>query len=407
MIRNQDIVYIGVQPWENDIATNGKNYSLEFARHNRVLYVNYAIDRISLVKNKNNPLCQKHFDIVKNKKENLFQVEENIWVLYPTTILESANWIPSTAMFRRINQVNNRRFAKDIQRGIDRLGFKNFILFNDSDMFRGYHLKELLKPALNMYYTRDNLMGVSYWYKHGRFMEPEIFAKSDLVVANSTYLADVARKYNKNTFYVGQGCDINGFDPGKVTEVPADIAHIKSPVIGYTGTLFNLRLDVHLLEEMAVKRPEWNFVLIGPEDDVFKNSLLHNCRNVHFLGLRDVSQLPAYMARFDVALNPQRINVVTIGNYPRKIDEYLAMGRPIVATETGAMSIFKDHVYFASTTEEYIQQIERALAENSYGKEQERIAFAHTHTWENSVAEVYKAMITVSPELEEGVLESA
>jgi glycosyltransferase involved in cell wall biosynthesis len=148
-------------------------------------------------------------------------------------------------------------------------------------------------------------------------------------------------------------------------------------------------------------------VLIGPEDDAFKKSSLHQCSNVHFLGLRDIKQLPAYMARFDVALNPQRINVVTIGNYPRKIDEYLAMGRPVVATETGAMGIFKDHVYFASTPEEYVRQIEKALAENSYEKERERIAFAHTHTWENSVAEIYKVMIRVKPELEEGVLESA
>lgn len=404
MIKNKDIIYVGVQPWNNDIATNGKNYSIELAKHNRVLYVNYSQDRISLLKNRNNPLFQQHIDIVKNKKENLFQVEENIWVLYPNTVLESANWIPSTSVFRKINQINSRRFAADIQKAIDRLGFNDFILFNDSDMFRSYHLKELLKPALSIYYTRDNLMGVPYWYKHGHLLEPELFAKSDMVVANSTYLADVARKHNKQTYYVGQGCDINDFDSSKVSSVPADIASIQSPLIGYAGVLFDLRLDVRLLEAMAVLRPQWNFVFIGPEDEVFKGSSLHQCSNVHFLGVKDVKELPAYMARFDVALNPQRINEVTIGNYPRKIDEYLAMGLPVVATETGAMSIFKDHVYFASTPEEYVRQIEKALAENSTEREEDRVAFAHTHTWENSVAEISKAIVSAKPEWEEMIL---
>jgi len=403
MLKNKDIIYVGVQLWDNDIATNGKNYTLEFAKHNRVLYVNYSLDRISLLKNKNNPLYQKHFDILKNKKDNLFQVEENIWLLYPTSVLESANWVPSTAVFRKINQLNSRRFASDIQQAIDRLQFKDFILFNDSDMFRSFHLKEMLRPAQTIYYTRDNLMGVPYWHKHGKYLEPEIFAKSDLVVANSTYLADVARRHNKHTYYVGQGCDISHFDSSKVKQVPNDIANIPAPIIGYTGVLFNLRLDVDLLEKIATAKPEWSFVFIGPEDETFKASMLHRLSNVHFLGLKDIKDLPAYVARFDVAMNPQRINEVTIGNYPRKIDEYLAMGKATVATDTPAMSIFKDHVYLASTAEEYIQQIERALLENSTEKENERMAFAHSHSWENSVAEIYKAMLSVKPGLRQSL----
>jgi hypothetical protein len=37
----------------------------------------------------------------------------------------------------------------------------------------------------------------------------------------------------------------------------------------------------------------------------------------------------------------QLSNNLTIGNYPRKIDEYLAMGKPIVATSTKTMQMFK------------------------------------------------------------------
>jgi glycosyltransferase involved in cell wall biosynthesis len=120
---------------------------------------------------------------------------------------------------------------------------------------------------------------------------------------------------------------------------------------------------------------------------------------VHFPGRKEAKELPQYLARFDVAINPQKLNEVTIGNYPRKIDEYLAMGKPTVATETEAMSIFADHVYLAKTADDYIALIEKALTENTAEKVEGRIRFARSHTWENSVAEIYKAMITADPEL--------
>ena len=56
--------------------------------------------------------------------------------------------------------------------------------------------------------------------------------------------------------------------------------------------------------------------------------------NVHFLGAKKTDELASYMEHFDVCINPQVVNDLTIGNYPRKIDEYLAMGKAVVATDT-------------------------------------------------------------------------
>ncbi|MBJ7428617.1 MAG: glycosyltransferase [Bacteroidia bacterium] len=297
-------------------------------------------------------------------------------------------------MFKIINKINNWRFASEIKKAAQALNFKNYILFNDSDMFRSYHLPQMLKPVLSMYYTRDNMMSVPYWYKHGHILEPELIAKSDVITANSTYLADIAKQHNINSYYVGQGCETEAFDLEKITYVPKDIEHIKGPIIGYIGALYKLRLDLDLIEHIANSKPEWSIVLIGPEDEAFKQSKLHQLTNVYFLGLKDTRELPAYLAKFDIAINPQILNEVTIGNYPRKIDEYLAMGKPTVATETKAMSIFKDYTYLGKTKEDYITLIEKALAENSAEKQQERISYARSHTWENSVAEIYKAMLS-------------
>lgn len=391
-ISGKDIVISGLQAWDNDIGSNCINIAKEFAKDNRVLYVNFPLDRNTLLKNKDDAKIQKRLSIIKNNGKDLEQVDENIWTLYPKTIIQSINKIPIEPVFDFFNKRNNKKYATQISSGISRLNFKNFYIFNDSDMFRSFYLKELLNPELYIYYSRDNLIAVNYWKKHGIRIEAELIRKSDLCTANSTYLADYCRKYNPNSYYVGQGCDLSLFNPELLKDIPDDLNSIKSPIIGYVGALVGLRLDINLLEYLAETKPEWSIVLVGPEDENFKNSRLHSLSNVHFLGAKKMEELPKYINGFDVCINPQLINEVTIGNYPRKIDEYLAMGKPTVATSTTAMKVFADYCYLAENKEGYVGLINKAFSENSEDKSIARRAFAMTHTWENNVEEIYKAI---------------
>jgi glycosyltransferase involved in cell wall biosynthesis len=223
-------------------------------------------------------------------------------------------------------------------------------------------------------------------------MEPALMRKSDLVVSNSTYLGNIAKTYNPNSTYVGQGCDLTLYNKKHISNVPADIASIPSPIIGYTGVLVDLRLDIDLIRFIANNYPQWSIVLIGPEDKSFKESDLHTLKNVYFLGNKNPEQLPDYVNRFDVAMNPQKLNEMTIGNYPRKIDEYLALGKPVVALKTEAMSVFSEYTYLATNKEMFGKAIEKALFENTPELENRREVFARSHSWENSVKEIYTAI---------------
>ncbi len=102
--------------------------------------------------------------------------------------------------------------------------------------------------------------------------------------------------------------------------------------------------------------------------------------------------MPAYIGSFTVCINPQLVNELTIGNYPRKIDEYLAAGKPVVATKTEGMQEFKDHCYLATNKHEYVKYIQEAIATDSAEAADNRKHFASSHTWENSVAKIYEAM---------------
>src|SRR5690554_1109108 len=93
MIKDKDIVIVGQQAWDIEIGSNCKNIALEFSKHNRVLYVNPPLDRITKVRYRNDLKVQKRIRIIKGEEAGLVIINENLWVLYPDVLIESINWI--------------------------------------------------------------------------------------------------------------------------------------------------------------------------------------------------------------------------------------------------------------------------------------------------------------------------
>lgn len=392
LIQGRDIVIISIQPWYYELGSNCKNIATELAKQNRVLYVNIPITRKTYFSKNNNEGVANHCRIIKNKSNTIEKIDEQMWQFYPTTLIESINWLPFTTIFKIINKINNKRFAADIQKAITKLQFKNIILFNDNDIYNGYYLKELLSPSVYIYYMRDFLQGFDFWKKHSSVLEPELIRKADLTVANSLYYAEYCSKFNKHSTYIGQGCKLDLFDAEKVKEIPAELRALSKPIIGYVGALDSSRLDHNIIRILAKANANWQIVLVGPQDEAFEQSDLHQISNIHFLGRKAMEQLPAYIKGFDVCMNPQLINLVTSGNYPLKIDEYLAMGKPVVATKTKAMELFQEYTYLAQNPEEYPSLVEKALKESTIHSATKGTLFAKSHTWENSIRTMYSAV---------------
>lgn len=397
-IKNRDFIIVGQQPWDNPIGSNCINIAEEIAKNNRVLYVNPPVDRITLLRKRPDEkyILDRRNDILSGKRKALQQELDKLWSFTPLKTIESINMLPDGGFYDWANKRNNKIYAKEINKAIKELGFEDYILFNDGDMFRSFYLKDYLSPQVSIYYTRDFFRAVDYWKKHGLRLEPELMRKSDLVTSNSLYLNQLAKEFNDNSHYIGQGCDFTLFDPEKIKDIPEDLKSIPEPRIGYVGALLNLRLDIELLVNIAKQKPDWQIVLVGPEDEHFENSELHQLSNVHFLGPKPMETLGSYLKGFTVAINPQKFNEVTVGNYPRKIDEYLAMGLPTVATLTETMKAFGDHVYLGETLEDYLKLIKKALGDKDPQLPGKRREFALEHSWENSVNDMYKAIINTA-----------
>ena len=69
------------------------------------------------------------------------------------------------------------------------------------------------------------------------------------------------------------------------------------------------------------------------------------------------------------------------------------MGKPIIATNTKAMQMFKEQVYLGDTKEDYVTLIDKALAENTSDRIKNRIGYAKSHTWTNNVKAIYNSII--------------
>ena len=88
--------------------------------------------------------------------------------------------------------------------------------------------------------------------------------------------------------------------------------------------------------------PDVSFVLVGPEQTDM--SALRAFPNVHLLGKKSHAEVPRYVKAFDVGLVPYRLTDYTANVYPTKLNEYLAMGMPVVATDLPEIRRFnRDH----------------------------------------------------------------
>jgi hypothetical protein len=83
-----------------------------------------------------------------------------------------------------------------------------------------------------------------------------------------------------------------------------------------------------------------------------------------------------------VTLIPYLCNELNQGAYPLKLNEYLAMGKPVVSTNFSPdMQAFKNVVYVADDYEDFLNSIELAILENSEELQSKRIEIATHNTW--------------------------
>lgn len=162
-------------------------------------------------------------------------------------------------------------------------------------------------------------------------MEAALIARADVVFTGGYSLYEAKRHQHDNIHPFPSGVEVAHFHSArKDRQEPADQLSIPGPKVGYYGVI-DERLDLELIEAVAKARPQLSFVIIGPIAKIAPEDL-PRAANIHYLGQKSYSELPAYLAGWDAALMPFALNSSTQFISPTKTPEYLAAGRPVVST---------------------------------------------------------------------------
>lgn len=241
-----------------------------------------------------------------------------------------------------------------------------------------------LNPALSIFHCVDHLSASSPSAARLSDTESQCFAEADLVFTTSQPLLERAAALNTHAHLVPSGVDVARFERARLVDepLPADLAAIPRPVVGYLGGLHQW-VDQQLLAALAVRRPDWSLVLVGPlQTDA---SALTRLPNVHALGTRGPDQVPRYLRGFDVATVPYRLTDYTGHVYPAKLNEYLAMGLGVVATPLSEIERFnRTHgpvIRVAADAAAFESAVDAELSHPDSAAVERRVAVAHENSW--------------------------
>jgi UDP-galactopyranose mutase len=202
-------------------------------------------------------------------------------------------------------------------------------------------------------------------------LETELLATVGAVFCGGASLYERMRTRHGSAHCFPSSVDVAHFGSARTRrltrEEPADQAAIRGPRIGYAGVI-DERIDLPLIEGLAVSRPSWQVVLLGPIVKIDPRDVPSH-PNVHQLGMKPYAELPAYLAGWDVGWMPFARNEATRYISPTKTPEYLAAGLPVVSTSIrDVMDPYgaKGLVAIADDVEATMAAVERALAGDAF-----------------------------------------
>ncbi|MBD2702448.1 glycosyltransferase [Spirosoma sp. BT702] len=228
---------------------------------------------------------------------------------------------------------------------------------------------EHLHPRVTIYDCMDELSAFLGAPANLLDLEKELLKRANLVFTGGLSLFEAKQHRHPNVFAFPSSIDFAHFEPARHDlPMPADLATVPEPRIGFCGVI-DERMNIDLLRIVSQRRPDWQFVMLGPVVKI-DPATLPQSSNIHYLGFKDHKELPTYFSHWDVAIMPFAINEATRYISPTKTPEYLAAGLPVVSTPIhDVVNTYGDWatVQIAQSAQQFEEAIARALTdENSW-----------------------------------------
>lgn len=235
---------------------------------------------------------------------------------------------------------------------------KDYYLWYYSPMALAY--SDHLHPSLLIYDCMDELSAFKFAPPRLKEMEQLLLSKADIVFTGGHSLYEAKKDLHPNVYAFPSSIDKAHFGKARTKmEDPEDQKNIRHPRFGFYGVI-DERFHISLMQELANRKPEWHFILIGPVVKIDPD-MLPKANNIHYPGSKSYAELPSYLAGWDIAMLPFELNESTKYISPTKTPEYLAGGKPVISTSIrdvvnpyGKNGLVK----IADTAEEFIKAAE-------------------------------------------------
>ncbi|MGN7786165.1 glycosyltransferase family 1 protein [Niabella sp. 22666] len=253
-----------------------------------------------------------------------------------------------------------------------------------------------LEPILTVYDCMDELSAFKFAPPALLELEKELLTHATLVFTGGRSLYEHKRAQASAPVHCfPSSIDKSHFHKARLLQSDTDDQqHIPFPRFGFFGVI-DERFDIDLIDAVAAQKPEWQFILIGPVVKIDEATLPRR-NNIHYLGPKKYEELPAYISSWDVAILPFAINESTRFISPTKTPEYLAAGKPVIATPIrdvidpyGTLGFVKI-VYDAAS---FIAYGEEELAIKDIHRWQRIDAYLDTMSWDSTWSEMYHLII--------------
>lgn len=361
--------------WRSDHTSN-HHVLRELAKRRRVLWLSSVATRA--------PTLASGRDLATIRRKlgefarGAVNVENDLWVAQPLVLP-----LPHSRLARALNRQLLAGYLRMLRR---RLAIDRFELWTFLPTVADYIGRFGEQRAV--YYCVDEWSLFGYLDRDAiAASERALLARVDAVFAINEPLAAAKRAFCPATFVAPHGVDHGLFARALAddTAIPSDLAAIRAPRIGFYGTIREW-VDLELVAAAARARPEWSFVLIG--QTLADVSALAGIANVHLLGQRPHTALPAYCKGFAAGIIPYRIDDRMQFVNPLKLREYLSAGLAVVSTAVPEVARYSQWCEIADDARRFVTAIERVLASDDATKRRTRSAAMRSETWEARVATI-------------------
>jgi glycosyltransferase involved in cell wall biosynthesis len=376
MITGRDILYLSSIEW-NFLWQGHQEIALRLAADgNRVLYVENTGVRSPGIQDARRVALRLKRWVGALGSQGVREVAPNIYVCSPVVLP------PFGPRWRRA--ANRRLFLPLLLRTAARLGLRDPLVWTYLPSDTTVELIRLQRRRGSrglIYYCVADFTQLTPHVQQLEESENEIVATSDVVFTNCKELASKFEPLNPNAHVFPFGVNLDAFPydhqpPGgppassnghgrlpRDSSAAAFIGQLAKPVIGYMGGMHR-HVDFGLIREMALRRPDWSWVYVGALQAALGG--LEGLPNVHLTGERPHSELVDYVRQFDVCIVPYVNSAYTATVVPTKINEYLAVGKPVVSTALPPVCDFNSEHRILITTaaepESFLTAIAQALA---------------------------------------------